>query len=488
MSDAGPPRNARPLGEAARSGARGEHASAAGPGGNHGGTRTNAADLSDEQLLDDVQRETFAFFLQQTNEANGLVADSSRIGSPCSIAATGLALASYPVAVTRGWMPRVMAVRRTLAALEFLASSRQDGAPDASGYKGFYFHFLEMETGRRTWRCELSTIDSTFLIAGALSAAAFFDGPDADDRRIRALADALYRRMDWRWALDGGPTVSHGWTPESGFLPYRWEGYCEALLLYALALGSPTFPAPTSAYDAWCATYAWRNDYGIEWLYAGPLFIHQLSHAWIDFRGQQDAAIRTRGIDYFENSVRATRVQCLYAETNPGKYPYYGRYCWGITAGDGPGPAELVLATTTRRFLGYAARGAPLGPDDGTYSPWVVVASLPFAPDIVLPTMRHLIDAMGLKQGDRYGFEASFNPLFPESSGAAHGWRSEWNYGINQGPIVLMVENHRTGLPWALTKRCPYVAEGLRRAGFDARPDAPAADTVSAPSARPPTA
>jgi Uncharacterized protein conserved in bacteria len=425
------------------------------------------SDTGDEALLDEVQRETFEYFLHEVNERNGLVADCTRPGWPCSIAATGFGLASYPVGVERGWMPRDTAVARTLAALEFLAASVQDTTRDATGYKGFYYHFLDMESGRRTWDSELSTVDSTFLIAGALLAARYFDRANDGERRIRALADALYLRMDWRWAQDGGDTVSHGWRPESGFLPYRWEGYSEALLLYVMGLGSPTFPLPSSAYRAWLATYDWRTLYGHALVYAGPLFIHQLSHAWIDFRDLRDEFMRDKGIDYFENSRRATLVQAQYALDNPNRYGYYSADCWGITAGDGPGPAEFEIDGVRRRFLGYAARGAPLGPDDGTFSPWVVIASLPFAEDVVMPTLRHLIDNLDLKQGDRYGFEASFNPLYPAGSDKAHGWRSDWNYGINQGPIVLMIENCRSGLPWRLMRGCPCIAQGLRRAAFD---------------------
>jgi len=323
-----------------------------------------------------------------------------------------------------------------------------------------------MDSGRRTWRCELSTIDSTFLIAGGLLAARYFDGDGSDERRLRECVDALYRRMDWQWALNGGPTVSHGWTPEAGFLPYRWQGYCEALLLYALGLGSPTHPLPASSYQAWLATYDWRNLFGCEHVYAGPLFIHQLSHAWIDLRDIRDAYMRAKGIDYFENSRRATQMQWRYATADPNRFGDYGADNWGITAGDGPGPAQFEIDGVRRDFLGYAARGAPFGPDDGTYSPWVVVASLPFAPEIVKPTIRHMIDNLELAQVARYGFEASFNPLFPGGSHRPHGWRSEWNYGINQGPIVLMVENYRSGLPWRLMRGCTPLAEGLRRAGF----------------------
>lgn len=210
----------------------------------------------------------------------------------------------------------------------------------------------------------------------------------------------------------------------------------------------------------------WRNIYGIDLFHAGPLFIHQLSHAWIDFRGIQDDFVRERGIDYFENSRRATLVQREYAIRNPGGFQHYGKNCWGITASDGPGPATLSVDGVERHFYGYLARGVPFGPDDGTVSPWAVVASLPFAPEIVLPTTRYFIEEIGLKQRHIYGFEASFNATYPERTDSEFGWVSPWIFGLNQGPMVMMIENVRNEMVWNLMRRCPYVADGLRRAGF----------------------
>src|SRR3990172_8342156 len=182
--------------------------------------------------LDALQRHAFAYFLNETNAANGLVADRTQTGAPASIAAVGFALAAYPVGVERSWMTRAEAAERTLAVLRFFWTSPQGTIPDATGYKGFYYHFLDMKTGRRAGRCELSTIDTAYLLAGMLVAATYFDRDHEEEREIRTLADALYRRADWRWARNGGATVTHGWMPESGFLKYRWEGYDEALLLY----------------------------------------------------------------------------------------------------------------------------------------------------------------------------------------------------------------------------------------------------------------
>ena len=423
--------------------------------------------LTVDAELEKLQRETFGYFLHETNPVNGLVIDKTSTNWPASIAATGLALACYPVSVERGFMSRAAAVERTLATLRFFWSSPQGPEPDATGYKGFYYHFLDMQTGRRAWQCELSTVDSAFLLAGALTAGIYFDASSADESEIRTLADALYHRADWQWAQNQGATVTHGWKPESGFLNYRWEGYDEALLLYILGLGSPTHPLPEQSYAAWASTYKWEHCYGQEYLYAGSLFAHQLSHVWIDFRGIQDAFMRDKGIDYFENSRRATCVQQQYAIDNPLKFNDYGSHCWGITASEGPGPDTIKVNGIERQFFDYLARGVPYGPDDGTLAPWALAASLPFAPEIVLPALHHCIHQIKLTEFNAYGFKASFNPSHPGKPGNVYGWWvSPWHFGINQGPIILMIENHRSGLLWNLTRKCRYITNGLRRAGF----------------------
>ncbi len=416
--------------------------------------------------LETLQRETFGYFLHETNPRNGLVRDKTAPDWPSSIAATGLALAVYPVAVERGFISRAAAIATVLTTLRFFWNSRQGPEPDAAGYHGFYYHFLDMQTGRRAWQCELSTVDSAILLAGVLTAGAYFDANTTEENELRTLADALYRRADWPWAQNGGATVTHGWNPESGFLKWRWEGYDEALLLYILGLGSPTHPLPEASYIAWASTYEWKSSYGVDYLYAGPLFTHQISHIWIDFRDIQDAFMRDKGIDYFENSRLATYVQQRYAIDNPLKFAGYGKDCWGITASDGPGPGTIKVKGIERQFFDYLGRGVPYGPDDGTIGPWAVVASLPFAPEIVLPAIDYLVHQVDLKLGNPYGFKATFNPTYPGKSHNRHGWVSPWHFGLNQGPIVLMIENHRTGLSWRLMRHCPYVATGLRRAGF----------------------
>ena len=427
------------------------------------------------ELPDDIielQRLAFRYFEDHTNSGNGLVADNSAEKSPCSIAATGLGLSCYPIAVANGWLKRTDAAERVLTALRFFDHSPQGVEPDVTGYKGFYYHFLEMKDGRRAGKCELSTVDSAFLLAGMLTAAVFFDADPPAEREIRETADALLRRADWQWALYAVPSTANGWptetvegvtiihggTPENGFISHRYQGYDESLLMHVLALGSSTFALPPECYRAWQKTFDWRKQYGIEYLHAGPLFIHQLSHGWIDLRGINDEFMQAKGLDYFENSCRAVRVQQSYAENNPQGFNRYGPNFWGLSASDGPGPVTKTIGNASRDFWMYKARGVPEGPDDGTLAPGAVAASLPFAPELVADTLREFVRAYPHLKSE-YGLRASLNPTFGD-------WVSPLNYGLDQGPIVMMIENHRTGLVWNLMRRCPYIWRGLRHAGF----------------------
>lgn len=424
---------------------------------------TRPAD-DDEAMLSTLQRVSFDYFLNETNPENGMVADRDRPGAPASIAAIGMALTAYPVGVARGYISRADARARVHTTLRFLWQLPQGNAEDASGHRGFFYHFLDMQTGRRVWQCELSTIDTAILMAGALTAACYFDEA-GEEGEIRRLADALYRRVDWRWAENHSQTVALGWKPRSRFLRYRWHGYDESLIMQVLGLASPTHPLSPGSYQAYTRSYRWRTVEGQTYLHADPLFIHQLSHIWIDFRGIQDAFMRSHGIDYFENSRRATHAQRAYALRNPKGFAGYGENCWGITASDGPGPAERRIRGVRRRFFDYRARGIPDGPDDGTLSPWAVATSLPFAPEIVLPALRHF-HALGLRDDCTYGFTASFNPTFGSGQADDPGWIAPETIGINQGPMALMIENHRSDFLWTLMRNCPTIVEGLRRAGF----------------------
>ena len=429
-------------------------------------TRTHASqalDLDVDHLIEHAQRHAFGYFEDTVDPASGLVLDSTQPDSPCSIAGVGMALTAYPIAIERGYMTRAQGIAITLQTLRFFAGADMSGRPDATGYRGFYFHFLDMLTGTRAWNSELSSIDTSFLIAGMLAAAAYFDRDTHHEREIRDTAALLEARVDWAWMRNGDGAICHGWKPERGFLRYHWVGYSEALLMYALALGSEHHAVPDSAWDHWLQGYRWRRIYGHEHLAAGPLFIHQYSHMWIDFRGIQDAFMRDRGIDYFENSRRATLVQREYAVRNPKHFDDYCKNCWGLTASDGPGPRDVTVKGRKRRLLGYAARGAPYGPDDGTIAPWASVASLPFAPDVVIPTMQHI--ARMVHRDPHYMPGCSFNPTWDDGRPGT-GWVSPWRFALNSGPVVLMIENYRSGMVWELMRRNAVIRRGLERADF----------------------
>ena len=422
---------------------------------------------TDSELLHNLRLAIVDYYLNEWNPQNGLIADKKRAGvvfehrrgGDGAQRLCGRGRARNNFASGRS--------RENSCALEVPSLLASRSRTDATGYKGFYYHFLDMQTGLRAVECELSTVDTAIMMAGILTAAAYFTGNNEKEIELRKLAEVLYRRVDWRWALNGGTTITHGWTPESGFLPYRWSsGYSEAIILYVLALGSPTFPIDHQGYQEWISTFEWRKVYDIEYLYAGPLFIHQMSHLWLDFRGIHDDFNRKLGIDYFENSRRATLVHQQYGIENPLKFAHYGEYGWGLTASDGPGPAAVKVKGIERTFFGYEARGAPFGPDDGTISPWAVATSIPFAPDIVIKTMRHIIERLrSLCRNPYGGFVASFNPTYPDNSNL-HAWTSPWIFGLNEGPILMMIENYHSELIWNTIKQCPYIVKGLQRAGF----------------------
>jgi hypothetical protein len=414
--------------------------------------------------LDRLQQDAVGYFLRAANPDNGLVADSTRADAPCSIAATGLGLACWVVAAERGYLTRREAAARTLATLRFLRDSPQGEEEDATGHQGFYYHFLDLHTGRRAWDSELSMMDTAILVAGALTGGSYFSGAGGDEEEIRTLGRFLYERIDWPWATAGNTVLSMGWKPGTGFLRYSWEGYSEALLLYVLGLGSPSSPLSPECYRGWTRRYQWEDLYGVGVLYGAPLFVHQLSHVWLDLRGIRDAFMREKRSAYFENSRRAITVQQRYAVRNPRWFAGYGEHCWGITACEGPGftkqPGE---GGVERQFYGYVARGVPFGPDDGTLAPWAVAASLPFAPETVLATLGHVLERYPEALGDD-GLLATFNPSF--DTGEQRRWRSPHPLGLDQGPVALMIENHRTGLTWRVMRACPAIRTGLRRAGF----------------------
>lgn len=427
-------------------------------------------------FLDTLQVRTFRFFWDLADPVTGLCPDRAPTRSFASVSATGFALTAYPIGVERGYVSRAAARARVLTTLRFFRDAPQDtSVSDAAGYRGFYYHFLDAGTGRRFSQVELSTMDTALLLAGVLFCQSYFDGKAADEDSIRALAETLVRRADWQWASVRPPAIGHGWKPESGFLPYDWKGYNEAMLAYILALGSPTHPVDSAAWEVWTSEYAWGTFQGREYLGFGPLFGHQYTQVWIDLRGIRDAVMRERGLDYFENSRRAVLAQRDYAIANPGGWTGYGPDLWGLTACDGPVNGTFTVDGNALSFHTYWARGACfLGVnDDGTVSPTAAGGSIPFAPEAVLPLLMSLREHYGDHLFSTYGFLDALNPTFRLPVPVQHGrvdpdlgWVDTDYLGIDQGPILAMAENYRTGLVWRTLRRNPHVVRGLRAAGF----------------------
>ncbi len=437
------------------------------------------APIETTALLDDLERRSFRFFWETTDAATGLAPDRWPTPSFASIAAVGFALSAYPIGVARGWITREQAGQRVLTTLRFFRAAPQGPqAAGMAGYKGFFYHFLDMKTGARFGDTELSTVDTALLLAGALHCQSFFDGTDIPETQIRALADEIYARVDWRWAQVRAPSIGHGWHPETGFIANDWKGYNEAMLVYLLALGSPTFAVEPAAWDAWTSTYdrlSWGTDYGQPHLRFPPLFGHQFTHCWVDFRALQDDYMRRRGLDYFENSRRATYAQQAYALANPEGWAGYGRDVWGVTACDGPADIERPFGGKLRRFISYAGRGmgGAQNHDDGTIAPYAAGSSVPFAPEVAVPAIAAMRERYGAQIYGRYGFFA-FNPSFTFTDvklthgriAAGVGWVDTDYLGIEVGPLLAMLANHRGELVWKVMRGNAHLRRGLRRAGF----------------------
>lgn len=435
----------------------------------------SAITLDESVFLDTLAVRTFRFFADHTNPANGLSPDRWPTESFVSVAACGFALNAWPIAVERGWMTREDAAGRALRTLAFFLHAPQgEDSAGTIGYRGFFYHFLEPASGHRFRDVELSTVDTALFLAGALFCQSYFDAHNPVEAEVRALADSLYLRTEWDWASPRAPLIGHGWDPAEGHLPYDWGGYSEAMILYILALGSPTHPADPGAWEAWTRGYRWGSWYGQEHLGFAPLFGHQYSHVWIDFRGIQDAWMAPRGIDYFENSRRATLAQRAYALENPQGWSGYGERLWGLTACDGPVHGQFTVGGALRQFETYSARGSSFTEvrDDGTIAPTAMAASLPFAPEVVVPGLRAMVEDHPEVWTD-YGFLDSLNPTFTFEVPVQHGrvvpgvgWVDGDYLGIDQGPILAMIENHRSELIWKTMRKNPHVVRGLRAAGF----------------------
>jgi hypothetical protein len=432
-------------------------------------------------FYEDIELRTFRFFWETVNRSNGLVPDRWPDPPFCSIAAVGFALTAYPIGVERGWCSRADARDLTLTTLRFFWNAPQGpGETGVSGYKGFFYHFLDMSTGLRFKQVELSSVDTTILLMGVLFAGQYFDREDPAEREIRRLASAIYARADWNFFRhDGRDAISMGWHPEKGLIERNWEGYNEAMFVYVLALGAPLHSVPPGGWEQWTKPYArfWRGEGPTRHIAFAPLFGHQYSHIWIDFRAIYDAPMRAAGFDYFENSRRATYANRAYCGANPMRWDGYSDRIWGLTACDGPGNFTLPFKGEQRTFYGYAARGPlgqPDGRDDGTLAPTAALGSLPFAPEIVIPSAEAMLKEHGSRVYGQYGFVDSFNPSFRYTdlkieSGSVdpqHGWVARDYLGIDQGPILLQAANYRDDFVWRIMRRVPAIRIGLKRAGF----------------------
>jgi hypothetical protein len=435
-----------------------------------------------DPFLDDLEQRTFRYFWDTANPKNGLVPDRYPNTPFASIAAVGFGLTAYPIGVERGYIARAAARERVLTTLRFFVS--------AANEHGFFYHFMDMRSGARASDSEVSTVDTALLLAGMIFCQSYFDTQDPHDVEIRRLTDEIYGRVDWTWAQPRAPAVALSWTPEAGFSSSDWRGYNEAMLVYLLALGSPTHAVDQQAWTSWTSTYdkQWGTVYDQTYLSFAPLFGHQFTHVWVDFRGIRDAFMRSHDLDYFENSRRATYTQRRYAIANPQHWRAYGKNVWGMSASDGPGPAREPSLDDTRPFLTYAARGVGIGRivDDGTIAPTAAISSLPFAPEIVLPATLEMYHRFGASIYSVYGFLDAFNASYRSSSGKQPGpgdagWVDADYVGIDEGPILAMIENYRSDLVWRVMRRSPYLQQGLERAGFTGGWLAPLEDSQQQP-------
>ena len=426
-------------------------------------------------FLDTLEQRTFNWFWEKSDARTGLTPDRWPTKSFSSVAAVGFALTAYPIGVERGYVSRSAAADRVLSTLRFMYNAPQGPqSTNVTGYKGFFYHFLDMQTGYRFEQVELSTIDTSLLLAGVLFCQSYFTTANPTESAIRAYADSLYLRVDWQWARPKAPLVTMGWRPENGFIDYDWHGFNEGIILNILALGSPTHPIDKAAWDAYTSTYNWSDFYGYQHVNFAPLFGHQYSHVWIDFRGIQDAYMKAKGIDYFENSRRATYSQRAYAIANPGGWKDYGPDIWGLTAGDGPFDTTIVINGRPRQFHTYFARGAAAGEirDDGTIGPTAAGGSVAFTPEVAIPALIKMREKYGDDLFSTYGFIDAFDPTLdfvtPRYGKLVRGvgWFDTDYLGIDQGPIIAMIENYRSDLVWKTMRKNPYIISGLKKAGF----------------------
>ncbi len=404
------------------------------------GRLSQVANAEDEAFLEEIQARALLFFLEHTDPESGLTrdrapADGRRSRSPASIAATGFALTAWCIGDYRGWITREETLARTRRVLHFIHEQVEHE-------RGWIYHYVDVQTGRRMWNCEASTIDTALFMKGALMAREYLRDPE-----VTELVNAIYTRIDWAWAMNEGPTLTHGWRPETGFIKYRWDSYSELLGMYLLGLGAPSKALPAKSWDAWrrgpVVTYGTHT-----FIHCAPLFTHQFSHAWFDFRGRRD-----EHADYWRNSVDATLAQREWCADNAGSFAHWSRNMWGVTASDSA--------------KGYVAWGGPQdSPEkiDGTLVPCAPGGSLPFAPRECVKALREMRKVGGPAVWQRYGFVDAFNPTT--------GWVASDVIAIDVGITMIMAENTRSGLVWQYFMKAPEVNRGMTLAGFrDAGPE-----------------
>ncbi len=396
--------------------------------------------LTDDEFLEEIVQRAFLYFWNEASPRTGLVRDRALAsGEPdkritASIAATGFGMAALAIGHSRGYMPKHQIGARVVTTLSFLVNHVEE-------VNGFYYHFLDINTGKRMRLSEVSPIDTTILLCGMLTASAYFH-----DARITRLAETIYRRVNWRWMLNGGTTFAMGWTPEYKFIGARWDRYCELMMMYLLAMAAPLWDIPASSWDAFSrptmqyAGYSWIGS-------TDPLFVHQYSHAWFDFRGQRD-----QYTDYFRNSAIATYTHKLFCQSLRWRWPDYTDNAWGITASDSR--------------IGYQAWGGPpeIGRIDGTIVPCAAGGSVPFLPDETIACLKNLYTKHGAQAWKTYGFVDAFNPR--------SGWTDLDVIGIDQGITMMMVENQRSNFIWNNFMKNPQAKHAMELAGFKAEAQA----------------
>ena len=389
---------------------------------------------TDEEFLNKLEYDSVTYFAGEANRANGLIKDSSRPGAPASTAAVGFGLTAICIGESRGWIERQQAYDRVLTTL----ATFRDKVPHEHG---FFYHFLNMRNGDRTWSSEVSSIDTALFLAGALFAGEYFKGTEVE-KTVRE----IYERVDWPWMMNGQKVMCMGWTPEKGFLPYYWDSYSEAMVLYTLAIGSPTHPIPADTWFSWARPVDTYNGIEVIYCFTGSIFTYQYSHAWIDFRKIQEGRI-----NYFLNSIKATAANREFCVDNAASHKAYGEDSWGLTACIGPG--------------GYRGYGAKPGEalNDGTIAPCGMAGAIVFDWQAVIKGLRYLYDNHGGFLYGKYGFKDAFNL-------DKHWWAEEY-LGIDVGITALMIENYRTGLVWNKFMQLEPVKKWTKECALvDARP------------------